>query len=115
MRLFRLVQSRYGHGLPHRAVLAAAFLSILAALFVTRSNPPLGAATAGTIHYPDFQTVIPTGNISIVRPTPSTREFRYTHHMANLGDGPVEVRMQYDPATDTARPFQRLYTHNAAG
>ena len=50
-----------------------------------------------------------------MRPTPGTREFRYTHRTANLGDGPLEVRMQYDPVTDTSRPFQRLYTHNAAG
>jgi beta-lactam-binding protein with PASTA domain len=44
MHCFRLVQSRLS--LPRRAALAAAFLSILAALFVTRSSPPLGATAA---------------------------------------------------------------------
>src|SRR6185295_2624886 len=71
------------------------------------------AAPTGTIHYPDLQTFLPTGDFSIVA-VAGGRELRYTHHTANFGDGPLEVRMQYNAATDTARPFQRLYTHNAS-
>jgi hypothetical protein len=75
----------------------------------------LAAAPAGTLHLPDLHTFIPVNEISIVRPTATTREFRYTHMTANIGDGPFEVRPLYDPATDTARGFQRLWTHDSAG
>ena len=85
---------------------------ILVALLLGRG---LHAAPAGTIHYPDLQTIIPLDSFSVGQPSATTRELRYTHHSANLGDGPLEVRPQYDPATDTARAFQRLYTHDAAG
>jgi beta-lactam-binding protein with PASTA domain len=102
--------------MPRRPWLVAAFLLILTALaWSTLTNPPLTAAPAGSVHYPDLQTVLPPGLFSIVRPTPATRELRYTHENFNLGDGPLEVRLEYDPATDTARPFQRLYTHDEAG
>jgi hypothetical protein len=75
----------------------------------------LAAAPAGTVHLPDLHTYIPTSEILIVRPTSTTRSFRYTHITGNIGDGPFEVRPEYDPATDTARGFQRLYTHDAGG
>ncbi len=75
----------------------------------------LGAAPAGTVHLPDLHTFIPTSEILIVRPTSTTRSFRYTHITGNIGDGPFELRPEYDPATDTARGFQRLYTHDAGG
>jgi hypothetical protein len=75
----------------------------------------LRAAPAGTVHYPDLQTILPLNSFVIAQPTSTTRELRYTHHSANLGDGPLEVRPQYDPTTDTSRAFQRLYTHDAAG
>src|SRR5436190_3868770 len=84
----------------------------------------LSAAAPGTIHYPDIQTIIPlvngggypnSGGFTVAHPTPTTRELRYAHRIANLGDGPLEVRMQYNPVTDTSRPFQRLYTHDSSG
>jgi hypothetical protein len=86
----------------------------LAAVAVT-ANWHVAAAPAGSVHLPDLHTLIPVNEISIVRPTSATREFRYTHITANLGDGPFEVRPQYDPTTDTARGFQRLYTHDSGG
>ena len=87
----------------------------LGALLVLLTCGDLRAATAGTVHYPDQQSVIPLDQFSIVQTSPTTREFRYTHIISNLGDGPLDIRPEYDPATDTARGFQRLYTHDANG
>ncbi len=72
------------------------------------------AAPAGTIHYPDLQVVIPLDSFSIVVTSPTTREFRYTHNQVNVGDGPFELRLDYDPVSDLARAFQRIYTHDAS-
>jgi hypothetical protein len=94
------------------------FLSLSALLILGLALAMAGhlrAAPAGTVHYPDLQTILPSSSFIIANPTPATRELRYTHHSANLGDGPLEVRPQYDPTTDTARAFQRLYTHDASG
>jgi hypothetical protein len=94
-----------------------AFIIAGLAAFLSSSSGDvrLTAAAAGTVHYPDMQTVLRLSDFAIARPTPTTRELRYTHLTSNLGDGPLELRMQYDPVTDTSRPFQRLYTHDAAG
>src|ERR1700736_1350303 len=75
----------------------------------------VSAAHAGTTHLPDMQAFVPLNEITIATPAPGTRELRYTHRGANLGDGPLEVRPLYDPTTDTAFAFQRIYTHDAAG
>jgi Big-like domain-containing protein/PASTA domain-containing protein/lysyl oxidase len=90
----------------------AAILLILASLFLNRG---MQAAPAGTSHYPDLQAVIPLNSFSVNQPTPTTRELRYTHRVANLGDGPLEVQPQYDPTTDSARAVQRVYSHDASG
>src|SRR5262245_24026713 len=74
----------------------------------------LDAAPAGTIHLPDLQVVVPLDTFSIEPTSPTTREFRYTHDQANLGDGPFELRLDYDPVNDLARAFQRIYTHDAS-
>jgi hypothetical protein len=74
----------------------------------------IDAAPAGTIHYPDLQVLVPLDSFSIIVTSPTTREFRYTHDQANLGDGPFELRLDYDPTNDTARAFQRIYTHDAS-
>ena len=72
------------------------------------------AAPAGTIHYPDLQVVVPLDSFSIILNSPTTREFRYTHNQVNVGDGPFELRLDYDPVNDLARAFQRIYTHDAS-
>jgi hypothetical protein len=75
---------------------------------------PAGGAPAGQPHLPDLQSVIPLNEMSIT--TDETgRVFRYTHVIANLGDGPLEIQPSYDPATDTAVGVQRIYTHDAGG
>jgi hypothetical protein len=82
-------------------------LGVLVAL-MTCGDMRLRAASAGTVHHADLQSVIPLDQFSIVQTSPTTREFRYTHIISNLGDGPLDIRPEYDPATDTARGFQRL-------
>jgi hypothetical protein len=76
----------------------------------------IGRATAAsTVRYPDLQSQIPSDAMSILTPAGGVREFRYTHDIANLGDGPLEIRPQYDSVTDTARGFQRLYQADGNG
>src|SRR4051812_32346855 len=96
-----------------RAFLAVLAIGVLALLQLRHA--PVLAVPAGTLHYPDLQTIVPLNSFAINRPTSTTRELRYTHHSTNFGDGPLEVRPQYDPTTDTARAFQRIYTHDASG
>ena len=51
------------------------------------------AAPAGTTHYPDLLTVIPTTSFSVVQGTDGP-EFRYTHLVYNAGPGPLEIQPQ---------------------
>ena len=71
------------------------------------------ADPAGTTHYPDLQTVIPTTAFSVAQGT-AGREFRYTHLIFNAGPGPLEVQPQYNGASGNYQGIQTLYTHNAA-
>jgi Bacterial Ig domain/Lysyl oxidase len=71
------------------------------------------AAPAGTTHYPDLQTVIPTNSFSVVQGTDG-REFRYTHLVYNAGPGPLEIQPQYNVASGSYQGQQQLFTHNAA-
>jgi Bacterial Ig domain/Lysyl oxidase len=71
------------------------------------------AAPAGTTHYPDLQTVIPTTAFSVVQGTDG-REFRYTHLVFNAGPGPLEIQPQYNGAAGSYQGQQQLYTHNAS-
>ena len=96
----------------HRWVTGVALITALGLLCSGRWR--LDAAPAGTIHYPDLQVVVPLDSFSIEVTSPTTREFRYTHDQANLGDGPFELRLDYDPVNDLARAFQRIYTHDAS-
>jgi len=84
-------------------VLAAMPFSALAA------NPsPVHAAT---IAYPDLEVMVPTAEISIGKPTSTTRELRFSHVTWNAGAGPLEIRPSYDPSTGVSQGFQRLYTY----
>jgi hypothetical protein len=71
------------------------------------------ADPAGTTHYPDLQTVIPSTSFSVVQGTDG-REFRYTHLVYNAGPGPLEIQPQYNEASGSYQGQQRLYTHNAS-
>ncbi|HEY2997021.1 MAG TPA: Ig-like domain-containing protein, partial [Acidimicrobiales bacterium] len=92
-------------------------MSALAALVVAglpAVTPGAGAAPAGQLHLPDLRSVIPLGEMSIAYDD-TGRVFRYTHVIANFGDGPLEIQPSYDPATDTAVGVQRIYSHDAGG
>src|SRR5215471_7292692 len=95
---------------------AGMILGALVALTATvlPAAPRAEAAPAGTLHLPDLQSLIPLDEMSIG--TDSTgRVFQYTHVIANFGDGPLEIKPSYDPATDTAVGVQNIYTHDSAG
>jgi hypothetical protein len=90
--------------------LTAAFVVLLIGVSSTR---PVEAVA--TIRYPDLQGLIPTGDMLIYAPAGGPREFRYTHDIANLGDGALEIRPQYDSVKDAAQGFQRLYQADGNG
>src|SRR3989442_7559617 len=98
---------------PQLRLLLTLVLALVAMMAVGHRR--LTAQLAPIILYPDLQSIIPLNQFSIVQPTPTTRELRYTHHTANLGDGPLEIQPQYDATTDTARASQRLYTKSTSG
>jgi hypothetical protein len=77
---------------------------------------PAGAAAApaGTTHYPDLQTLIPTNSFSINQDA-TGRWFRYTHQVYDPGPGPLEIQPQYNPASGTYQGVQQLFTHDASG
>lgn len=109
----RGVARRGGKKLFRPPATAIAFVALSAPLI--GSSRAAEAAPAGTAHYPDLQSTIPLTGLFIENPTPTTRLLSYTHIIPNLGDGQFEIRPLYDPKTDTARGFQRLYTHDSAG
>jgi hypothetical protein len=90
-----------------RVLLATAAAAALAAA-------PAVAAPAGTTHYPDLQTVIPTDSFSVVTNN-GAREFRYTHLVYNAGPGPLEIQPSYSQASGAYQGQQLLFTHDAAG
>src|SRR6476620_4282997 len=91
-----------------RRVLAMAVITLAA------GASPSAASPAGTTHYPDLQTVIPTTSFSIVNGTGGP-EFRYTHYVYNAGPGPLEVQPAYSEASGNYQGTQKLFTHDAAG
>jgi Big-like domain-containing protein/lysyl oxidase len=70
---------------------------------------------AQTVVYPDLQVITPPMEISIGHPTPSTREFRFSHITWNAGAGPLEIRPYYNSSTGMAQASQRLYSRNSSG
>ena len=53
---------------------------------------------------------MPTNNISIAKPTQSTRVLDFTHITWNAGAGPLEFQPTYNSATGTSTAVQNLYT-----
>src|SRR5271165_6458159 len=75
--------------------------------------PSLGVAQP--VAYPDLQVITPTSLISIGNPTPSTREFRFSHITWNGGAGPLEIRPNYSSGTVWTQGYQRLFTRGSSG
>jgi len=72
------------------------------------------AAAATPIRYPDLRSLIPASDLAIGYES-GRKVLQFTHVIFNAGEGPLEIRPEYDPATDMARGFQRLYTVDDAG
>jgi hypothetical protein len=77
----------------------------------------LAAAPAGavTIAYPDLRVQVPTSEISIGQPNPTTRMLQFSHITWNAGAGPFEIRPGYNPATGISQGQQALYTYAGNG
>lgn len=91
----------------------ALLVLILTATGGVVTSGALAAPPAGTPHYPDLQTVIPTTAFSVTQGTDG-REFRYTHLIFNAGPGPLEVQPQYNGASGNYQGVQTVYTHDAS-
>jgi len=76
------------------------------------ANAP--AAAAAPIRYPDLESLVPESDLAIGYES-GRKVLQFTHVIFNAGEGPLEIRPEYDPATDMARGFQRLYTVDGAG
>ncbi len=73
--------------------------------------PPVVAAPV--VALPDLISVIPTSDLGVTHPTPTTKEFDYTHIVYNAGAGPLEVQpTNYDTTTQFASGVQRVYAYD---
>ena len=73
------------------------------------------AGPAGTIHYPDLQT-LPPSNIGIeYNPGTGQKLLRFSTTIVNVGQGPLELIPTNNAATGKTDAYQRLYTHDDAG
>ena len=73
------------------------------------------SSLAQSIAYPDLKVMTPPSLISIGNPTPSTREFRFSHVTWDAGAGPLEIRPAYNAATGQSWAVQRLYSRDSSG
>jgi hypothetical protein len=96
--------------LTERIAVAFAVLFAVVGMGLISTVVTTWAAPAGTIHYPDLETIIPTQDFRIVT-VGGQKQLQFSHHVFNTGPGPLEIRPSYDPATDTATGHQRIYTH----
>jgi hypothetical protein len=84
-------------------------------LFPVLSIFPTLSMAQVVIAYPDMRVITTPSQISIGNPTPSTREFRFSHITWDAGTGPMEIRPTYNPATGQSWAVQRLYSRDGSG
>jgi hypothetical protein len=73
------------------------------------------AGDAGTPHNPDLQTLKPS-DIHLQRDRATGQKLlRFSNTIANLGQGPLELRPVNNAANGTTDAYQRVYTHDAGG
>jgi hypothetical protein len=94
-----------------RFVVAAAVLAGFAFALTSVAQ----AGDPGTPHYPDLQTLKPTGMRVTQEGSPQRTYLRFTNIIANLGSGPLEIHGTYNPNTGNTDAFQSVKTHNASG
>jgi hypothetical protein len=73
------------------------------------------AGPAGTLHYPDLQTLPPSDVGIEYDPTTGRRLLRFSNTIVNLGDGPLELIPTNNAATAKTDAYQRLYSHDDNG
>ena len=93
-----------------RRLLPIVLIGALIAVGVVACTPPLTPGVA----YPDLISIIPPGDFGITHPTPTTKEFDYTHMIYNGGEGQLEVQPTNYNAAHRATPtgVQNLYTYD---
>lgn len=99
--------------LIQRRRLAGLAVSVTFCAFSSLITPVAYAAPADGEHLPDLINIVPTSELVIAHPSPTSKELRVTDIIFNGGDGPLEIRPDYDPATNIALGFQRIYSHNS--
>jgi hypothetical protein len=72
------------------------------------------ASPAGTPHYPDLTTRIPSQVRLVTGKGTTGRRLFFANTIANLGNGPLELRAENDALTGTTDAFQEIYTHLGA-
>jgi Domain of unknown function (DUF4082)/Bacterial Ig domain/Fibronectin type III domain/Lysyl oxidase len=70
--------------------------------------------TAAPIAYPELQVLMPTKEIAIIH-TETTRTLEFSHITWDAGEGPLEIRPQYNSATGISQGYQALYTMPSPG
>lgn len=100
---------------PTRRMVATAISCLLVVGMLVMTPTRAGRAASAVPALPDLQSLIPASDLSITHPTAMTKALNYTHIVYNAGEGPLEIRPEYDPATGLAQAFQRLYTYDASG
>lgn len=73
------------------------------------------AGDAGTAHNPDLQTLTPSDVRAHRDRSTGQKLLRFSNTIANLGEGPLELRPVNNAANGTTDAYQRVYTHDAAG
>ncbi len=90
---------------------ASLVIVLLAATVATGAVlAPSHASADPVIAYPNLQVKVPTNQISISTPAPSTRVLDFTHITWNAGAGPLEFQPSLNSTTGTSTAVQNLYT-----
>ena len=88
-------------------------LVLVSLLTLPVGNSVSHAASATTEHRPDLRTRKPTQ--LMIDYDAGKKLLRFTNVVWNAGNGPLELRPQHDPVTDTTVAYQRIYSHDAHG
>ena len=99
-------------GAPVKAIIVIAALTLaLVAGVVSVAQ----AGTAGTPHYPDLVTKPPTGIKIVSDKSTGQKLLKFSNTIANLGNGPFELRPDNNAGTGVTTAYQRIWTHDAIG
>ena len=90
------------------ALTCSAVLSIVVA-----AVQPADALPTGQPHLPDLVTMAPSGfRLNQVKYGTGPRRLYFANVVANLGDGPLELRAVNNSTTGLTDAYQQIYTHN---